>query len=116
MTLPEQMVLGLNPFSHFYDNIPVAINDDRNASTLSGFGTVAGSSWNNYNTVLKDCYFPQKSSAGGKLTVFANKSDAKTTAMLVAFSNPVHVSNKGAKGILIADNHCYIFECTYAKL
>ena len=105
MTLPEQMVLGLNQFSHLYDNVPVATNDDRNASTLSGFGTVAGSSRNEYDKVLKDCYFPQKSS-GGKLTVYANKSDGITTSMLVAknFSNPVHVSDKtimrGAKEVL----------------
>ena len=62
MTLPEQMVLGLNQFSHLYDDVPVAINDDQNASTLSGFGTVTGSSRNDYDKVLKDCYFPQKSS------------------------------------------------------
>jgi hypothetical protein len=106
MTLPQQMVLGLNQFYHLYDNVPVAINDDRNASTLSGFGTVAGSSRNDYDKVLKDCHFPQKSS-GGKLTVLANKSDGITTLMfLVAknFSNPVHVSDKtimcGAKEVL----------------
>jgi hypothetical protein len=106
MTLPQQMVLGLNQFSHLYNNVPVVINDDRNASTLSGFGTVAGSSWNDYDKVLKDCYFPQKSS-GGKLTVFANKSDGISTSMFLGakdFSNPVHVSDKtimrGAKEVL----------------
>jgi hypothetical protein len=52
MTFPEQMVLGLNQFSDFYDTVPVAIHDDRNASTLSGFGTVAGSSWNKNDKVL----------------------------------------------------------------
>jgi hypothetical protein len=52
MTLPELMVLGLNQFSHLYDDVPVAINDDRNASTLSGFGTVTGSSWNDYDKAL----------------------------------------------------------------
>jgi hypothetical protein len=68
-----------------YDDVPVAVDDDRNASTLSAAAgiTVVGSSWNAYNKVLKDCYFPQKSS-GGKLTVFANKSDGITTSMLVA--------------------------------
>ena len=95
MTLPEQMVLGLNQFSHLYDNVPVATNDDRNASTLSGFGTVAGSSRNEYDKVLKDCYFPQKSS-GGKLTVFANKSKGykHSSDGCQEFNNPVHVSDK----------------------
>jgi hypothetical protein len=107
MTLSEQMVLGLNQFSHLYDDVPVVVNDDRNASTLSAAAgtTVVGSSRNDYDKVLKDCFFPQKSS-GGKLTVFANKSDGITTSMLVAknLSNPVHVSDKtimrGAKEVL----------------
>ena len=61
VTLPEQMVLGINQFSHLYDDVPVAINDDRNAATLPGFGTVvtSGSSRNDFDKVLKDCYFPQ---------------------------------------------------------
>ena len=83
MTLPEQMVLGLNQFSHLYDDVPVAINDDQNASTLSGFGTVTGSSRNDYDKVLKDFYYTQKSS-GGKLTVFASKADLITTSILLA--------------------------------
>jgi hypothetical protein len=107
MTLPEQMILGLNQFSHLYDDVTVVVNDDRNASTSSAAAgtTVVGSSRNDYDKVLKDCFFPQKSS-GGKLTVFANKSDGITTSMLVAknLSNPVHVSDKtimrGAKEVL----------------
>jgi hypothetical protein len=40
MMLPEQMVPGQNQFSNLYDDVPVAVNDDRNASTLSSFGLV----------------------------------------------------------------------------
>jgi hypothetical protein len=35
MTLPEQMVLGFNQFSHLYDEVEIDINDDRNASSAS---------------------------------------------------------------------------------
>ncbi|KAI2499678.1 hypothetical protein MHU86_14811 [Fragilaria crotonensis] len=35
MTLPEQMVLGLNQFSHLYDEVDIDINDDRNALSSS---------------------------------------------------------------------------------
>ena len=59
MTLPEQMILGLNQFSHLYDGVPVVVNDDRNASTSSAAAgtTVVGSSRNDYDKVLKDCIF-----------------------------------------------------------
>ena len=42
MTLPEQMVLGLNQFSHLYDEVDIDINDDRNAlsSSVSEGGVV----------------------------------------------------------------------------
>ena len=62
MTLPEQMVLGLNQFSHLYDDVPVVVNDDRNASTLSAAAgtTVVGSSRHDYDKVLKDCFSRRK--------------------------------------------------------
>ncbi len=60
MTLSEQMVLGLNQFYHLYGDVPVVVNDDRNASTLSAAAgtTVVGSSRNDYDKVLKGCFFP----------------------------------------------------------
>ena len=60
LTLPEQMVLGINQFGHLYEDVPVAVNDDRNAQSTS-ITTVldAGltSSRNEYNKRLKD-FFP----------------------------------------------------------
>ncbi len=77
--------MGLNQFSHLYDNVPVDLNDDRNASTLSGFGTFVCHQ-NNFNKVLKDFCFPQRIS-DGKPTVYANKSDGMTTSIVVANHN-----------------------------
>ena len=40
ISLPEQMVLGINQFAHLYDDVPMENNDDRNAtSALGGSGT-----------------------------------------------------------------------------
>ena len=36
----RQMLREINQFSPLYDDVPVAVNDDRNASTSYGFGTV----------------------------------------------------------------------------
>ena len=77
--------MGFNQFSHLYDNAPVDLNDDRNASTLSGFGTFVCHQ-NDFNKVLKDFYFPQRIS-DGKPTVYANKSDGITTLIVVANQN-----------------------------
>ena len=119
MTLPEQMVLGLNQFSHLYDEVDIDINDDRNAlsSTVSEGGVVDRhgggsteeggemiSSQQRYDKKLKDCFFPQKSS-GGKLAIYANKPDGITKSLLIAknLSNPVDVSvstiMRGAKEV-----------------
>ena len=35
MTLPQQMVAGVNQFSHLYDDVEIDINDDRNAASSS---------------------------------------------------------------------------------
>jgi hypothetical protein len=35
MTLPQQMVAGVNQFSHLYDDVEINRNDDRNASSTS---------------------------------------------------------------------------------
>ena len=42
LTLPEQMVLGINQFDHLYDDVLVAVNDDRNAQSAKQNGTYAG--------------------------------------------------------------------------
>ncbi|KAI2496257.1 hypothetical protein MHU86_18261 [Fragilaria crotonensis] len=100
ISLPEQMVLGVNQFAHLYDDVPLENNDDRNAtSALGGAGTnedlILGRSShrNEYDKRLKDCFFPQKSS-GGKLHIYANKPDGITKSLLIAknMSNPVDVS------------------------
>ncbi len=71
ISLPEQMVLGINQFAHLYDDVPMENNDDRNAASLhggSGTDDLIGSSHRNeYDKRLKDCFFSQKSS-GGELT------------------------------------------------
>jgi hypothetical protein len=36
ITLPEQMVLGINQFAHLYDDLPIENNDDRNATSVHG--------------------------------------------------------------------------------
>jgi hypothetical protein len=104
MTLPQQMVAGVNQFSHLYDDVDIDIHDDRNASAAS----VAGGdmmSRSQSDKKLKDCFFPQKSS-GGKLAIYANKPDGITTSLLIAknLRNPVDVSGdtimKGAKEVL----------------
>ncbi|KAI2512428.1 hypothetical protein MHU86_1881 [Fragilaria crotonensis] len=112
MTLPQQMVAGVNQFSHLYDDVEIDINDDRNAA--SSASVVAGNTPSTRGNMvlpplcdkkLKDCFFPQKSS-GGKLAIFADKPDGITNAMLIAknLSNPVHVSTdtimRGAKEVL----------------
>ena len=76
VTLPEQVVLGLNRFSHLYDLFDIDLNEDRNAlSSVSEGGVV---DWHRitdegqvlmlapqmYDKKLQDCYFPQKSSRG----------------------------------------------------
>jgi hypothetical protein len=108
LTLPEQMVLGINQFGHLYEDVPVAVNDDRNAQSTS-ITTVldAGltSLRNEYNKRLKDCFFPQKSS-GGMLSIYANKPDGITRSLLTSknLTNPVDVSvltmMRGAKEVL----------------
>ena len=35
LILPEQMVLGINQFGHLFEDVPVAVNDDRNAQRTS---------------------------------------------------------------------------------
>lgn len=112
MTLPQQMVAGVNQFSHLYDDVEIDINDNRNAA--SSASVVAGTTPSTRGNMvlpplcdkkLKDCFFPQKSS-GGKLAIFADKPDGITNAMLIAknLSNPVHVSTdtimRGAKEVL----------------
>ena len=103
MTLPEQMVLGINQFANLYDDVPIETNADRNASSshhaerditgTDNAGSTGSSRRNEYDKRLKDCFFPQKSS-GGKLNIYANKPDGITRALLVAknFTNPVDVS------------------------
>jgi hypothetical protein len=56
MPLSDQMVMGAIQFSHLYDDFPVAVNDDRNASASSTAGTTAvvASSRNAYIKVLKN--------------------------------------------------------------
>ncbi|KAI2495874.1 hypothetical protein MHU86_18655 [Fragilaria crotonensis] len=99
MTLPEQMVLGLNQFSHLYDEeVDIDINDDRNAlsssvseggvvdrhgggSTEEGGEMISSPQW--YDKKLKDCFFPQKSSCG-KLAIYANKPDGITKSLLMS--------------------------------
>jgi hypothetical protein len=39
LTLPEQMVLGINQFRHLYDDVPVAVNDDQNIQSAGGAST-----------------------------------------------------------------------------
>ncbi len=118
ITLPEQMVLGLNQFSHLYDEVDIIdVNDDRNAlssvsedavvdrhrSTEEGREMIL--SPQRYDKKLKDCFFPKKSS-GGKLAIYANKPDGITKALLIAknLKNPVDVSvstiMRGAKEVL----------------
>ena len=99
ISLPEQMVLGINQFAHLYDDVPMENNDDRNAASslhgsTAGTDDLIGSSHRNeYDKRLKDCFFPQKSS-GGKLNIYANKPDGITKSLLIAknMSNPVDVS------------------------
>ena len=108
LTLPEQMVLGLNQFGHLYEDVPVTINDDWNAQSTSTTADRAGivtPSRNEYEKRLKDCFFPQKST-GGKLAIYANKPDGITKSLLTSknLSNPVDVSvltiMRGAKEVL----------------
>ena len=97
ISLPEQMVLGVNQFAHLYDDVPMESNDDRNATSVlgrAGTDNLIGSSHRTeYDKRLKDCFFPQKSS-GGKLHIYANKPDGITKSLLIAknLSNPVDVS------------------------
>jgi hypothetical protein len=99
MTLPEQMVAGVNQFSHLNDNVEIDVNDYRNASSASVVaGTVPTTGGHLASPPfcdkkLKDCFFPQKTS-GGKLEIFANKPDGITNTMLIAknLSKPVYVS------------------------
>jgi hypothetical protein len=36
LTLPEQMVLGINQFGHLvYEDVPVAVNEDQNAQSAA---------------------------------------------------------------------------------
>jgi hypothetical protein len=109
ISLPEQMVLGINQFAHLYDDVPMENNDDRNAAS-SLHGSTAGTDdligslhRNEYDKRLKDCFFPPKSS-GGKLNIYANKPDGITKSLLIAknMSNPAscfctdnHASCKG---------------------
>lgn len=89
ISLPEQMVLGINQFAHLYDDVPMENNDDRNAAS-SLHGSTAGnpddligsSHRNEYDKRLKDCFFPQKSS-GGKLNIYANKPDGITKSLFL---------------------------------
>lgn len=106
LTLPEQMVLGINQFSHLYENVPVAapVNDDRNASAVADGGGLA-TSRSEYNKKLKDCFFPQRTT-GGMLSIYANKPDGITKSLLTSknLTNPVDVSvltmMRGAKEVL----------------
>jgi hypothetical protein len=101
ITLPEQMVLGINQFASLYDEVDPEQVDDRNAvvSVTDSANPLAASSIGGFSTrndcdkILKECYFPQKPS-GGKLAIFANKADGITKELLVAknLSNPVDVS------------------------
>ena len=97
VSLPEQMVLGMNQFSGLYDDVEAEVNNDRNTSSAD--------SPNEFDKKLKECFFPQKSS-GGKLAIYANKSDGITTQTLRAktVGNPVGVSlitiMRGAKEVI----------------
>jgi hypothetical protein len=97
VSLPEQMVLGMNQFSGLYDDVEAEVNNDRNTSSAD--------SPNEFDKKLKECFFPQKSS-GGKLAIYANKSDGITTQALRAktVGNPVGVSlitiMRGAKEVI----------------
>jgi hypothetical protein len=76
--LPEQMVAGINQFAGLYEDVGIEGNDDRSASSSAGQLTPSG-----FDKKLKESFFPQKSH-GGKLLVYANKSDGITTALLRA--------------------------------
>ena len=52
LTLPEQMVLGINQFGHLYEDVPVAANEDRNAAAVVEDGGLT-SSRNEYDRRLK---------------------------------------------------------------
>ncbi|KAI2489924.1 hypothetical protein MHU86_24647 [Fragilaria crotonensis] len=110
LTLPEQMVLGINQFGHLYEDVPVTVNDDRNVQSANKKSTEAALptsllSQNEYDKRLKDCFFPQKTS-GGMLSIYANKPDGITRSLLTSknFTNPVDVSvltmMRGAKEVL----------------
>lgn len=100
VSLPEQMVAGINQFAGLYDHVGIEGNDDRSASSSAGQSKPSG-----FDKKLKESLFPQKSH-GGKLSIYANKSDGITTALLRAknLSNPVDVSPttimRGAKEVL----------------
>ena len=100
VSLPEQMVAGIHQFAGLYERVEIDGNDDRNALSSAGETTPSG-----FNKKLKDGFFPQRNH-GGKLAVFANKSDGITSALLRAknMSNPVDVSPttimRGAKEVL----------------
>jgi hypothetical protein len=89
MTLPQQMVAGVNQFSHLYDDVDIDINDDWNASSASVIACTAPSTGCDLaspplcDKKLKDCFFPQKTS-DGKIAIFANKPDGITNRMLIA--------------------------------
>lgn len=94
LTLPEQtrMVLGINQFRHLYENVPVSVNHDRNASAVADGGGLAASQ-TVYDKMLKDCFF-QKTTSGGKLSIYAHKPDGITKSLLTSkdLTNPVDVS------------------------
>ena len=104
LTLPEQMVLGINQFGHLYEDVPVAANDDWNAAAVVEDSGLT-SSRNEYDKRLRDCFFPQKSS-GGMLSIYANKPDGITKSLLTSknLTYPVDVSvltmMRGAKEVL----------------
>ena len=64
ITLPEQMVLGINQFAHLYDDLPMENNNDRNATSVhgdSGTDDLIGSLHRKKNDKrLKDCFSPKK--------------------------------------------------------
>jgi hypothetical protein len=104
MTLTEQMVSGINQFTHLYENVDASVNDDRNASSSSLTGGNNGGT-PRQNKILRDCYFPQTTD-GGKISIYANMSNGITKGLLSAKSmkNPVDISTvtmmRGAKEVL----------------
>ena len=84
ISLPEQMVLGVNQFAQLYNDVPMENNDDRNTTSAVGSGRVG----------TNDLIGSSQKSSGGKLHIYANKTDRITKSMLIAknLANPVNVS------------------------